>query len=111
MANTTTVALLYSDTCKLAYTETSMSTDPRAPFSPADNNALANQATRVANCARDLRNKVAGSLNDSRVNEALAQVRQAQALFDYINNTNGVPPSKGVFFDTVDGAVLMVNSL
>jgi len=111
MANETTVALLYAETCKLAYTETRLSINQRAPFDVSDEQALSEQATQVADCAKDLRAKSPLTLVDSQVNDALAQVRQAQTLFDYINNTNGAPPEKQVFFEAVASAVLRVNSL
>jgi hypothetical protein len=88
-----------------------MSIDPRAPFDPSDAEALATQATTVADCARDLRNKDPGQLNDDSVNPALAQIRQSQALFDYINNTNGVHPQKQDVLDSVNRAVGLVNAL
>ncbi|RON80692.1 hypothetical protein [Pseudomonas fluorescens] len=111
MANETAASVLYLETCKLAYTETNMSNNPRAPFQSTDEDTLSVQATEVADAARDLRNKHPASLDDAQVNEAIARIREAQTLFDYINNTNGAPPPKHVIFGAVANAVDQVNSL
>ncbi|MCC4607829.1 hypothetical protein LL967_08085 [Xanthomonas campestris pv. zinniae] len=111
MANSTAVALLYSEFCKLAYTETHLGISPRAPFDSSDTEELLKQATRVADSAKGLRNKKPGALDDGKVGICLAAVREAQSYFDYINNTNGKPPAKKVFFTAVKQAVNHVDSL
>lgn len=110
MANAITVALLYADTCKLAYTETHMSTEPRVPFDPSDGDDLADQAAEIADCAADLRNTNPSTLSEAWVHATHTQVQTSQALFDYINKTNGVPPAKQTIFDAVAAAVHLLRA-
>lgn len=110
MANATTVALLYADTCKLAYTETHMSTEPRAPFDLSDGDNLANQAAEIADCAANLRNTNPSTLSEAWVHATHTQVQTSQALFDYINKTNGAPPAKQTIFDAVAAAAQLLKT-
>lgn len=111
MANSTSAALLYAEVCKLAYTETHMGLQPRAPFDPGDSDALIQQATLVADIAKDLRSKKPSDLKDDQIAAGLTAVRQAQSYFDYINNTNGKPPAKKVIVAAVAEAVEKIAAL
>jgi hypothetical protein len=87
MANSNTVAQVYADTCKLAFTETQMAISPRAPFKIADRPKLMDQSGECAGVAKDFREKGdAASMDQAKVDDAANRLKAAQSMFDYINS-------------------------
>ena len=111
MADPTSAAHLYAGVTQLAYTETQMAISPRAPFEITDRPTLIGQATQVANCAADFRQKDAAAISQTALFATAAKVNAALAMFGAINNQVSNSLSKAQVLTAVDAAVQSVTAL
>lgn len=86
MANSMTVAQVYADICKLAYTETQMAIYPRLPFKIKSRERLLSQSGECADVAKVFRESGnPAEMDQAKVDTACLKLRAAQSMFDYIN--------------------------
>lgn len=105
MANSQTVAQVYADTCKLAYTESQMAINLRPPFKPANRARLFDQSGRCADVAKKFRETGDPAvMTQVKVDAASEKLRAAQSMFDYINTHTTNPFKAADVFKSADEA-------
>jgi hypothetical protein len=109
MADSISASQLYSGITQLAYAESQMAANPRAPFQLTDRHGLVVQATDVANCAASFRQKSAAALGDLTV--AQQSVHQAIAMFAAINNNISTTLTTQEVIAAVNSAIQQVTML
>lgn len=111
MADTNSTAFLYSSITKLAYAESQLSIHPRAPFDFSHRQALDNQANALGDCAARFRLKNPLPMDQTAIFAAQGLVKNAQALFDYIQTSIGPTFSCQKVFDAVTAVITAVDKL